>query len=263
MNLLGAGETGLNVSTFVSPSEGSRWVFHELRDVNTADEWKNYLKSGRHFWLLHNVLGLTANKAALVEAMVALGECVNHVHRSGNPNSPKKAATSPTDAQWIVRLAKSQLSAKPELGKKFIEAVFAIGATAALSEELRSKNDRLCSQLQKANEDLIAERQAKDNAEVSVQRLQQELATAVRDLAESRTALEEERKHTLRTGGFSSVSRRETVTQVLAVVRQGVTHRLESIRQFADRENPNKDEILDLVKEIEKHLAGVEERLNQ
>jgi hypothetical protein len=38
---------------------------------------------------------------------------------------------------------------------------------------------------------------------------------------------------------------------------------LESIRQFADREKPNREEILELVSEVEKQLAGVEERLKQ
>jgi hypothetical protein len=262
-SLLSSGQPGLTDSALISPSEAGQWVFRELRDVNSAAEWKNYLNTGRHLWLLHNVFRLTKNKAALVEAILALVECVNHVQSSSGSGTPKKPGVSATDSQWIVRLAKSRISAKPELSRSFLEALFAIVATAELSGEVRAENERLRSQLQKTSERLTSESQAKENAEANTTRLQGELTTTKQDLANTADALAEERKHTLRTGGFSGVSRRETITQVLAAVRQGVAHRLESIRQFADRANPNKDEILDLVKEVEKQLASVEERLNQ
>ena len=47
------------------------------------------------------------------------------------------------------------------------------------------------------------------------------------------------------------------------VVRQGINHRLDNIREYADRDKPNRDEILALVEEIKEHLAGLEEEVCQ
>jgi hypothetical protein len=37
---------------------------------------------------------------------------------------------------------------------------------------------------------------------------------------------------------------------------------LENVRLFADREQPNREEIMGLIKEIENHMATVEQRIN-
>lgn len=262
-NLLSNGQPGLTNSALASPSEAGQWVLRELREINTSAEWNNFVNAGRHFWLLHNIFALAANKPALIEAILAFVECMNHVQANSGSGKPKKTCVSASDSQWIVRLAKSRISARPELNKSFLEALFAIVATAELSCEVRAEIERLRSQHQNTCEHLASEKQARENAEASTALLQADLASTKQDLANANQALEAERKHTLRTGGFSSVSRRETIAQVLSAVRQGISHRLESIRQFADRENPNKEEILELVKEVEQHVAGVEERLSQ
>jgi len=194
---------------------------------------------------------------------VALVECVEHVQNCPINGKPKKTPVNAADPQWIARIIKSRIAAKLSLSSAFIETIFSLNATAMLSENLRTDSNFLRLQLQNITATLQIETEAKTNAENREQQLKVELAKTKQELGNTTKALEDEKKHTIRTGGFSGVAKQETVNQVMAIVRQGVTHRLESIRQFADRENPNREEILELVSEVEKQLAGVEERLKQ
>jgi hypothetical protein len=88
------------------------------------------------------------------------------------------------------------------------------------------------------------------------------LKAAQESLQQCRTELTAERSHTTRTGGFSDAARRQTIAQVLSDVRRGLSSRLENVRLFADREQPNREEIMGLIKEIENHMATVEQRIN-
>ena len=63
--------------------------------------------------------------------------------------------------------------------------------------------------------------------------------------------------HERRAAGYAELVRKEIINNTMATVRQGTLHRLENIRLFADREKPNRKEILELVAEIEAHLAKV------
>lgn len=261
LQMLGNGEPAPNLASLPAPADAGRWVFHELREINSLSEWKKYIASGRHLWLLHAILQCASNRPALIEAILALAECIEHLHNSAARNKPVKPLINAEDPQWIVRLLKSRISSQSDLSKSFIECVFALNATAGLSQELREDSNSLRSQLRKMSEDLKSETDANTNAENRKLQLQAELDQTKKELADKSQSLEDERKHNIRTGGFGGVAKQETVSQVMAIVRQGASHRLESIRQYADREKPNREEILDLVNEIEKHLAGVEERI--
>ena len=91
--------------------------------------------------------------------------------------------------------------------------------------------------------------------------LQAKLDTANQSLEEANKKLIEERMHVTRLCGFNDVAKREVINNALAAVRRGINHRLENIRGYADREKPNRDEILALVGEIKEHLAGIEEEI--
>jgi len=236
LQLLGNGEPEPNLATLPTPADAGKWVFRELREINTLAEWKKYLATGRHFWLLHVILKCESNKAALVEAVLALAECLEHVQTSSANGKPKKNRISPSDPQWIARLIKSRITPKHDLGKAFVETVFSLNATAELSKLLREDSNLLRSQLQKVTETLKNETEARVNSETREQQLQLDLSTIRQELVNTNKALEEEKQHTIRTGGFGGVAKQEAINQVMAIVRQGISHRLESIRQYADRE---------------------------
>ena len=79
------------------------------------------------------------------------------------------------------------------------------------------------------------------------------------EAAALKNELEEQRLHIARQGGFNVVAKNQTITQIMSTVRQVTLHRLENILAYADREIPDREEIIGLVTEIEKHLSRIEE----
>ena len=108
--------------------------------------------------------------------------------------------------------------------------------------------------------DLIIETEARATLQQHEKELRLKLETISQSLENTRNELSEEKLHTARQGGFNVVTKRETINHVLSVIRQGISHRLENIRRYADRDKPNREEIVALVAEIEKHILKIEER---
>jgi hypothetical protein len=261
LQLLGGGAEEPRLTALPTPADAGKWVFEELKDVNTSTEWKSYVASGRHLWLLHVILKARTNKPTLVEALLALTECIAHYQSTTAEGKPKKTKVQPEESQWIARLLKARIPAKLDLPKGFNETLFALNSTASLSEDLRSESNGLRSQLERVQAALKEEEAAHAETGRREEKLKTELDNERSELQKVRKELEEEKMHTIRSGGFGGVAKRETVNQVLSDVRRGVVSRLENIRRYADREKPDGGEIVELVSEIERHLAGVEERI--
>lgn len=262
-NLLGHGaeEPALGVKT--TPSEAASWVYREFQEVRNLAEWKAFVASGRHLWILHSIFSAGSNKPVVVEALAALAECIEHAHNSGKPCPSNQTGIDTSDVKWIVNLLKARVPGKLDLSKGFLESLFAVSSTAGVSEEVRKESTTLQRRLAEASDALASEKGARHAADDRVDLLERELTSALKIAEELRRQLNEERLHTTRQGGFNAVAKKETVNKVLSVVRRGVVHRLENIRGYADRPNPDRVEILSLVGEIEKHLAKVEEVIGE
>lgn len=260
--LSGGGEPP-NLPTLTIPSEAGKWVREVLQDVHNLAHWKRFVASGEHFRILYAVLRATPSKHVLIEALIAFGECAERCQNTDESGKLKKRLIQAADATWIAKLLKSKIPAKAELPGPFLESLYAINATATLSEDVRCENERLRHRLKIAEDELAAEVHTKEIAEQNAKDTQAKLDAANQSLEETKKELSEEKLHTKRQGGFNVVAKRETINHVLSVVRRGINHRLENIRGYADREKPNRDEILALVGEIEEHLAGIEEEVGQ
>ena len=261
--VLSGGEDRPSLSPETVPSEARKWVLNELSEVDTLAHWKQFVDKGKHFWVLYAILRSVPNTHALVEALTALTECVERCQNTELSGKSTKRPVNASDAAWITRLLKSKIPAQPELPKTFLDSLFALHAVAALSESVRAESDGLRSRLKTTEEELAIETKAKANAEQREKALQAKLEATTQTLEETRKELSEEKLHTTRQGGFNVVARREMINHVLSVVRRGITHRLENIRGYADREKPNREEILALVGEIEEHIARLEEEVAQ
>jgi hypothetical protein len=251
------------LSSLTIPSDAKKWVQNELQDIYRLAHWKEFVTSGRHFWVLYAILRTAPNTHVLIEALNAFSECAERCQNTDEFGKPKKRHIQASDGAWIVKLIKSKAPPKPELSKTFFETLFALNAAATLSESVRSESDGLRVRLKLTEDDLASEVQARANAEQRERDLKAELETTSQSLEATKNELSEEKLHTTRQGGFNTVAKRETINHVLSTVRQGITHRLENIRGYADREKPNREEILALVGEIEKHLSRLEEEVSQ
>ncbi len=263
LNILGGGEDEPDLEAKTVPSEARTWVFREFKEVRTIADWKRFLATGRHLWILHAILKTSSNKQIFIEALTALAECAEHCQNTSAEGKPKKHAVSAADAKWIAKIIKSKIPVKLDLPKAVLEILFAINATADLSEELRRESNGLCFRLKETGDELENERKAKSAAEERARSLQSDLEATRASLAQARKDLEEERLHNTRQGGFNEVAKTETINKVMSMVRQGVVHRLENIIAYADRANPDGEEIIALVREIQKRLGGIEEAVSK
>jgi hypothetical protein len=263
LNILGGGDEEPDLEMKTVASEAKTWVFSNFRDVRNIKDWKRFVESGRHFWVLYAVLKASTNKQIFVEALTAFAECAEHCQNTSADGKPKRHAISANDARWIAKVLKGKIPPKFDLPKAFLEALFAINATADLSDALRRETNELQFRLKHTGEELEAEKKAKGAAEERADTLKTELETTKASLAQAQKDLNEERLHITRQGGFNEVARDETINTVMSLVRQGVIHRLENIVAYADRPNPDREEILALVGEIQKHLGGIEEAIDK
>jgi len=251
------------LSPVTVPSQAGKWVGNELQEIDTLVKWKQFVSEGKHFWLLYAILRTTPNTHVLIEALTALAEFAVYIQNLGQSGKSRKRPVNASDAQWITKLLKSKIPAKYDLPKSFIETVFTIYATAALSEGVRTESAALRTRLKTIEEELTIETKAKVSVEQRERDLQAKIDALSVSLERANKELGEEKLHAKRQGGFNVVAKQETINHVVSIVRQKIIHRLENIRGYADREKPNRDEILALVGEIEKHLSRLEEDVEQ
>ena len=74
-------------------------------------------------------------------------------------------------------------------------------------------------------------------------------------LEEVQKELAEQKLHEKRALGYAAELRRELICTLTSSVHQFIDHRLDNIRGYADRENPNREVILEIVGEIQRHLS--------
>lgn len=259
--LLGDGAPFPNLALLENPFLVGKWVNEQLKPLETLPSWNAFFNSGRHLWLMHCLFQCRDKRSSLVEGLTALANGLAHWQNLQSPELWKKGGVQTADPRWVAQLLETRLAAKFEISKSFVEMVYAVSAVAEVSASARSETQAMWGQLSSTQRELEEEAEARKTAEARAVDLGHQLEKTRNDLAQCRVDLESEKQHTVRSGGFSEVARRETIQQVLSDVQQGLSHRLEDIRSYADRENPNREEILELVQEIQTHLTLLESRL--
>ncbi|MBA3351311.1 MAG: hypothetical protein H0U23_02590 [Blastocatellia bacterium] len=263
VSILGDGDEEPDLAGKEPPGAARTWVFREFNEVRNANEWKRFIASGRHLWVLLAILKAAANKWILVESLTAFSECAEHCLNTSADGRRRKSPISDDDPKWIAGLIKGRVPKKLDLPKASLDALFAVNSTAGLAEEIRRESNGLHSRIKDLEEAIAAETLARQAAEGRVAKLEGELLSTQKTLGERDRQLAEERLHSTRQGGFNLLAKSETINEVLARVRQGVAHRLENIRAYADREKPEREEIIALVGEIEKHLRVLRDEFKQ
>jgi len=262
MNMvLGAGSEPPHLALLENPILVDKWVNDQIKPLDSIAAWDAFLASGRHLWVLHCLFQCRGKREFFVAGLKALANGLACWQNLRAPKTWKTGGVDPTDVRWIAQLLEPLIQAKFEISKEFTVAVYAVAAVTELSSSVRLDLQTVWKQLTTTRAERDEEVAARHAAEATADEIRLDLERTHQELVRCRQDLEEERNHTVRSRGFSEVARKETVQQVLSDVRQGINHRLEDIRNYADREKPNREEILELVKEIEDHLSKLETRL--
>lgn len=259
--LLGGGAPFPNLALLGNPILVSKWVNDQLKPLDTLSAWNAFFNSGRHLWLMHCLFQCRDKRNSLVEGLTALANGLAHWQNLQSPELWRKGGVQTTDPRWVAQMLESRLAAKFEPSKNFVELVYALSAVAEVSASARAELHAIWKQLDTTQREREDEVELRKVAEARAEDLGHKLEKTQDELERCRVELESEKQHTVRSGGFSETARRETLKQVLSDVRQGLSYRLEDIRNFADREKPNREEIMELVTEIQTHLSKLESRL--
>jgi hypothetical protein len=107
LNVLGDGSEEPNLAAKAVPSEAKTWVDREFREVQTSGDWRRFVESGKHLWVLHAILKAASDKQIFIEALSALAESAEHC-QSAPATGKKKAALPANDARWIAKLIKAR-----------------------------------------------------------------------------------------------------------------------------------------------------------
>jgi hypothetical protein len=261
--ILGKGEELERFERMPSPSHAANWVYRKTAWVNEIADWKDFQSQGDHLWVLYTIFRGAEQKAPFVEALTAFGECVEHALSKDSQGRPKRSAPNCTDTKWMVNSLLARIPEKPSLPNSFIDNLFAITATADLAEDLRRKANGLTNQVEELNSAIEDGQRRLREAEAKNLKIEQDLVAAKRSLSETSGALMEEKLHGKRQSGFDTKARSNVINEVLAKVRRACDHRLENIKLYADREQPNREEIIESVAEIRAELARIGEEMNK
>jgi len=225
-------------------SDARKWIRDEFQDTQTSNDLQEFVKNGRHLWILFGIFKATPNKHLFAECLMEFSECIERCLNIEKSGKRRKKPIEAASADWIINLLKSKITPKLDLPKPLLETLFAINAIST-------------------EDDLANELHAKALLEDQVRDLKGKLEDSFRNLEQIQNELKEEKLHAARLSGHNIVAKGEVINNVLAAVRRGVNHRLQNIRGYADREQPNRVEILALVDEIEEQLVQIKDEVNK
>ena len=243
--------------------DARKWIRDEFQDVETINDLQDIVKNGRHLWILYGIFKATPNKHLFVECLIEFSECIERCLNIEKSGKRRKKPIEAASADWIINLLKSKITPKLDLPKPLLETLFAINAISSVSDEVRAQSDMLRNALKATEDDLASELHAKALLEDQVRDLQGKLEDSSQNLEQIHNELNEEKLHAARLSGHNIVAKGEVINNVLAAVRRGLNHRLQNIRGYADREQPNRVEILALVDEIEEQLVQIKDEVNK
>ena len=226
-------------------------VADRLATVRDKKDLKRFASTGSHLPIMYGIVRAWDDPVRFQAGLEALASAFDRL------NNPKRSDTArPSNSLEIVaRGIVTRVPEKPLIGKALPEILKIGQSLFRQAEETNRDNLALQSQLaaaeartQSAQEKL--EGALQENAEVRARE------TSFRaDVAKLRSDLEREKEHFERLKGHAQQDRERAISDAVARLRSEVSRRLGNIRLFADREQPNRQGILNLVSEIAEALT--------
>lgn len=219
-------------------------VAETFASVRGKNDLKQFAAARSHLPILYALIRVWDNPTRFQAGLNALAAAVERITR------PKKAKPS-NNLEILARAVIARIPEKPLIGKALPE-ILKIAQTLFLQAETTSReNLELESKVAKANTDVETLRAKLDTELEAKQKLQADSAILVDRLSQSQTALAQEKEHFEILKSHGVEERKRAVDDAVARMRTELLRRVENIRLFADRDQPNRQGILALVGEIQ------------
>jgi hypothetical protein len=232
-----------------------RWVTDRLEEVTSKDDWKRFLNSYEHLWVLYLILRTWHTEAVFTAALTAFSKCIRRLMVKGKKKST--ADDRPESLENFTRTLSRKVPEKPVFSKPITDllgsAQSLIALSAHLADEVMEKNRRL----ETLGTDHAELRIDADGLRAENKRLQAKLNESKASVGDLRGKLDQEQQHFERQKGVNEELRKKMIADLLAEIRRSCLLRLQSIKGFTDRDEPNKSGIIRLANEIEEILQQV------
>ena len=250
--ILSNGEPITELEDRASRKDVENWITQRFERVRSKCEWKTFLSQYEHVWVLYLVLRAWHSAPAFTAAVMQYARCVQ---QQTSRRQQKASSEAPNiGLQNFVRYLGQKLPEKPALTKGFTELLYSGTALMALSNDLSEEVTEKTAELQ-------ALRTKCGELESELNGLQTQNASLLKELAKSKSQiaaltarLDQEQGHFERQKGVNEELRKKMLSDIIGQLRRVCLPRLENIRLFADRADPNKSGIVRLAGEIEEAL---------
>jgi hypothetical protein len=241
----------IDLRSYQSFEEIRRVIAHRLEGLVTKSDLKKFAATWDHLPLLYAVIRVWGDPPRFQAAVDSLaGELarINAAKRS-------KSAAITNNLEVLARALADRTPEKPLVGKALAELLKIAQALFDQSKELARENLALETKITAGETELNAVR-SQLNVEIETrQAVENEVAALRERVNELQSQLKEEKEHFDTLKGHSEEDRVRVVADAISRIRADVLRRLENIRLFADREEPNRSGILTLVEEIKQSLT--------
>lgn len=228
-----------------------RAVTEHFKEINSKDSWKKFLNSYEHLWVLYLILRTWHTDTVFTAGVSAFSKSIRQITTAKR----KLRADRPESLEHFARTLARKLPEKAILGKSFVDLLSAAQSLVALSAHLADDVVEKSRNIERLSADHGALRVDAETLQTENERLEtglSECKAAIRDL---QSKLDQEQEHFDRQKGVNEELRKKMQTDILAELRRACLPRLENIRLFANRDDPNKNGIIRLAQEIEDALG--------
>lgn len=228
-----------------------RPILQRLEGLKGKTDLKRFAAAWDHLPLLYAVIRVWDDAARFQVAVEAIAEELGRL-------SAGKRSRSAATSNYLEILARALATRVPEkaiIGKRLADLLKIAWTLFRQSTDTGRENLDLQAKVATTESELSSLRDELKGQVETRMITETELASVRERLCELESKLDEEREHFNTLKGHSEQDRAKVVADAIARIRADVLRRLENIRLFADRDQPNRVGILNLINEITESLA--------
>lgn len=244
--VLFAGSASLDLRQCDSAEAVGKAVSTRLASIQTKSDLKDFTAARLHLPILYGLIRVWDDPARFQTGLSALATAID---RASKPKNPRQSKAS-NNLEILARALTARVPERPLLGKALPEILKISQALVRQAETTTRENLELESKLGKANNDIESLRTRLENETEAKEELEAQITALRAEVLGLRAGLTQEKEHFEALKGHGAEERQRAVDDAVARLRSEVLRRVENIRLFADREQPNRQGILTLIAEI-------------
>jgi hypothetical protein len=228
-----------------------RVIAERFAMISKKDDWKRFFASGSHLPILYAVIRTWDDPSRFQAALDAIT-----VATAPRGKRKRTGADAANNLELLARALLARVPENPGLGTGLLELLKLTQAIFRQADETNRENLQLESAIAAANAEIDTLRKNLTEESATRKTIETEYMQLESHVDELQGTVKEEKEHFATLKAHNEEERKKAIQDAVARVRSDVLMRLENIRLFADRKEPNRQGILNLVREIQDALQA-------